>query len=235
MLHTETVERGTLALIKTLMADEKIKEFNLVGGTALALRIGHRVSVDIDLFSANPFNADELAEYLKTNYNADQPRSTTNGVLCFINDIKVDLLSHQYPIIGTIDVIEGIRMVSPLDIGAMKLSAIYGNGTRLKDFVDLYALLEDYSLNQLLDACQRKYANIYIPMVKNAVVHHEDIDFDVPIHYVADKEVEWSKIAERLKDAFDKPHLTFGVPEITKKLLKKQREIGKGNNKGLKR
>jgi hypothetical protein len=103
MLRTQTVEEGTLDLIKALMSDEKLNEFNLVGGTALALQIGHRISIDIDLFSTNSFNAQELAAHLEKNHSATQLRSLTNGVFCFINDIKVDLISHQYPLVAPID------------------------------------------------------------------------------------------------------------------------------------
>lgn len=233
MLRTETVEAGTLALIKRLMADDRFNEFNLVGGTALALKVGHRISIDIDLFSPKAFNASELAEHLKTTYNVTQLRSITNGVFCFIDDIKIDLISHQYPLIGDIEISDGIRLVSPLDIGAMKLGAIYDNGTRLKDFVDLYALLENYTLDQLLEACQQKYQDINMPIVKNALLHHEDIEFSVPINYIG-PEIKWAQITERLKKAFHNPHITFGLPEMTKKLVEKQQSIGKGKNKGPK-
>ena len=60
MLHKETVEKGTLDLIRKLMADDQLKEFNLVGGTALALKLGHRKSIDIDLFTATDFNSQEI-------------------------------------------------------------------------------------------------------------------------------------------------------------------------------
>jgi hypothetical protein len=64
MLRTQTVEKGTLDLIKRLMSDDKFNNFNLVGGTALALKIGHRVSVDIDLFSTTPFNTGNVGRHL---------------------------------------------------------------------------------------------------------------------------------------------------------------------------
>jgi len=134
MLRTETVEAGTLDLIKRFMSDHYFNEFNLVGGTALALKIGHRTSIDIDLFSTTPFNSSELGRHLTTTYQATEVRIITNGVFCFVNNIKVDLLTHQYPLAENIDLVEGVRMVSLLDIGAMKLNAIFGSGKRLKDF-----------------------------------------------------------------------------------------------------
>ncbi len=68
-MHKETVEQSTLELLKTLQSDDSLKDFVLVGGTALALQLGHRKSIDIDLFSRNPFNANSLSEELENKYN----------------------------------------------------------------------------------------------------------------------------------------------------------------------
>jgi hypothetical protein len=200
------------------MTDHYLNEFNLVGGTALALKIGHRMSIDIDLFSTTPFNSSEFGRHLTTNYQATEVRILTNGVFCFINNIKIDLLTHQYPLVENIDLVEGIRMVSLLDIGAMKLNAIFGSGKRLKDFVDMYALLEIYPLNEMLDACCRKYADLNFNMVKKSLLFHDDIIF-TPIEYVG-SEINWPEIAERLKNSYHNPHVTFGTPETTKNLVK---------------
>jgi len=221
MLHIQTVEARTLDLIKALMADSRFSNFNLVGGTALSLKLGHRISIDIDLFSTNSFASKELAHHLIEKYDAKKVRTLTNGVFCLINGVKVDLLSHQYPLIGDLDVVDGIRMVSLEDIGAMKLNAIYSSGRRLKDFVDMYALLEKFPLDKMLQACNKKYPDLNIQMVKHSVIHHEDIDFTVPIEHVG-REIQWATIAERLKNAFYNPHITFGLPEITKKLIEKK-------------
>ena len=232
MLHKETVEKGTLDLIRKLMADDQLKEFNLVGGTALALKLGHRKSIDIDLFSTGSFNAPELAQYITSSYNADQLRTISNGIFGFIDDIKIDLISHQYPLVSDLEIVEGIRMVSLLDIGAMKLNAIYNSGARLKDFVDVYALLEVLSLEQMAHACEQKYPDINISMVRNALLYHYDIDFSVPIDYVG-KKIKWPDIADRIKKAFHKPQLVFSkLPAKTRDLLEKKHRKGPGKGKG---
>lgn len=196
MLRTKSVEQGTLDLIRKFMSDDKFNNFNLVGGTALALMIGHRISIDIDLFSTPAFNAPELGNHLTTNYNAEEVRTLNNGVFCFVNDIKVDLITHQYPLIENIEIIEGVRMVSLLDIGAMKLNAIFHSGKRVKDFVDMYFLLETYTLDQLLNACQKKYQDININMVKQSLIHHGDIIF-LPVEFIG-AEIKWPVIADRI-------------------------------------
>jgi hypothetical protein len=80
MLHQETVEAETLALIKRLSSDPAFKEFVLVGGTALALQLGHRKSIDIDFFSAKVFDTKAMGEYLKEHYEGVDVRVLGNAV-----------------------------------------------------------------------------------------------------------------------------------------------------------
>jgi Nucleotidyl transferase AbiEii toxin, Type IV TA system len=197
MLYTEAVEKGTLDIIKKLMTDGVFDAFNLVGGTTLAIKVGHRKSIDIDLFTTSDFNAQEISKHLITVYNATRVQIITNGVFCFINGVKLDLLAHKYPLIENLEIIDDIRMVSLKDIGAMKLNAIYYNGTRLKDFVDMYALLEIFSLHELIGASERKYPEINTAILKQALLHHKDIDFSVRIDYVG-ADLKWPEIAGRL-------------------------------------
>ena len=232
MLRTQTVEKRTLDLIKRFMSDDKFNNFNLVGGTALALKVGHRVSVDIDLFSATPFDTKDLSHHLTTVYSATDIRTLSNSIFCFVNDIKIDLLPHEYPLVGNIDVLEGIRIVSLQDLGAMKLNAIFNSGQRLKDFVDMYSLLETFTLHELLDACQRKYPDLNINMVKHSLIHFNDIIFS-PIEFIG-PEIKWPVIAERLQKAYHNPYLSFGLPEITKKLLQSKPSATKGRRRGPK-
>jgi len=232
MLYKESVAKGTMDLIIKLMTDEKLKSFNLVGGTALALKIGHRKSIDIDLFTASDFNSQGISDHLTANYKVSRIQVINNGVFCIIDGIKVDLLAHKYPLVENTETIEGIRMVSLKEIGAMKLNAIYNNGTRLKDFVDMYSLLEKFSLDDLLEASAKKYPENNIGMVKRALIHHEDIDFSVPIDYIGE-EIKWHDIADRLKQAFHDPKLTFTkIPPVTRSLMEKIRQRKPGKGKG---
>ena len=120
MLRTETVERGTFELLKILMQDEYLKNFNLVGGTALALYMGHRKSIDLDLFSPQPFNTNDLEEYLINAYNFDKYKSSNVTLMGYINGIKIDCLQYNYPNVKPINNIDGVRLLSIQDIAAMK-------------------------------------------------------------------------------------------------------------------
>jgi hypothetical protein len=155
-------------------------------------------------------------------------------MFCIIDGVKLDLLARKYPLVEDLEIIEDIRMVSLKDIGAMKLNTIFNNGTRFKDFVDLYASLEIFSLKELTDASEKEYPENNISMVRQSLLHHEDIDFAVEIDYTGES-IKWSEIDRRLNRSFHNPHMTFGLPEITKKLMQKIESGKKGNNKRPKR
>lgn len=134
MLHKETVERTTFELLITLMQDERFKNFNLAGEMALALYLGHRKSIDLDLFTPDNFDSNKLEEYLIDKYNFKSSYLEKNTLKGTINDVKIDCITHNYPYIEPpFKSEEGIRLYSIKDITAMKLSAIADNGTRIKD------------------------------------------------------------------------------------------------------
>jgi len=112
MLCKETVEKRTLDLIKLLMKDDIFMSFNLVGGTALALKLGHRKSIDIDLFTTSDFNSTDISKHLYSAYQAKRIQTIVNGVFCFVKGIKLDLLAHKYPLLENISTIDGVRMIS---------------------------------------------------------------------------------------------------------------------------
>lgn len=145
MLHKETVSNEMWELLQKLMQDENLKDYFLVGGTALALRLGHRLSVDIDLFTTRDFDSKSMLQYLHKAYGAKENDSklSKNTLLTYIDDIKVDFVTHNYPLLNPVEIAEGIRMISNEDIGAMKLHAIHQSGKRYKDFIDMYFLLEN--------------------------------------------------------------------------------------------
>jgi len=228
MLHKETVSSSTLDLIKRLFKDDQFDDFLLVGGTALSLQIGHRISVDIDLFSEKPFEAAQISSHLQKNYSAESNKSLKNGVFCFIGDTKVDVMSHQYPWINNPIIDEGIRMVSLEDIGAMKLHAIVQSGSRLKDFVDVYYMLERISFQNMLDAYEKKYPDANKSIVQKAMLYHDDIKpatIDL-IH----QPLDFSIIATRLKESILNDSKVFRQdiinPEKSKSINKKKRGRG---------
>ena len=97
MLHTETVEPITLAVLKELMQKNYLEQFVLVGGTALALQIGHRKSVDLDMFTISDFQSDSLIASLITDFELTTSFQMPQTLICNINEIKVDFIRFRYP------------------------------------------------------------------------------------------------------------------------------------------
>lgn len=227
MLYTQTVEATTLDLIKTLMRDAEFSAFNLVGGTALSLMIGHRKSIDIDLFTDRDFDAKNLADHLLRTYKAEQIKTLKNGIFSFIGDVKVDLIAHQYPILNPLRIEDGIRMLSMEDISAMKLNAILNSGTRLKDFVDIHFLLEKLPLGTITASFIQKYPDVNIKMAHAALLYHEDINTKEKIDFLANS-VSIHEMEIRFRSAIMKSSLVFKT-DMERTLLDEKNNLEQKN------
>ncbi len=208
MLQRIAVKGTTLELLIKLMNDSLLNDFVLVGGTALALQIAHRDSVDLDLFCKESFNAASLLTDLENKYNFKQNYINNNTLKGEIDSVKVDFITHNYPDIENNLFVEGVRMAALSDIAAMKLNAIMSNGTRLKDFIDIAYLSSLLSLNNMHQSYQEKYANSNPLMVPKALTYFEDIDFNEPINLMVGK-LKWQVIEKRLLAMVNNPSKIF--------------------------
>ena len=209
MLYKEAVERATFELLTELMQDETFNNFNLAGGTALALYIGHRNSIDLDLFTPNSFDAKELEEYLIDKYNFNSSFLAKNTLKGTINDIKIDCITHNYQYLDDpYQSEEGVRLYSIRDIVAMKLSAIADNGTRIKDFIDIAFLSSFFSLSEMLDAYEIKFPNSNKIRPLKGLTYFQDINFKEPIQ-MTNGSFNWDKIEKRLFDMTEKTNTIF--------------------------
>ncbi|MBQ6307259.1 MAG: nucleotidyl transferase AbiEii/AbiGii toxin family protein [Bacteroidales bacterium] len=197
MLHYETIAPATRELLNKLMSDDRLQDFILVGGTSLALQLGHRLSVDLDLFTNTDFNEDSLRSYLEQNYQfqADfMERSTVKGE---IDGVQIDCIAHCYPWLKPCMQDNGWRLAQLEDIAAMKLNAIAGNGTRIKDFIDMAYLSSVFSLEQMLGFYEQKYhSNTLMPL--KGLIFFDDINKDEPVYMADGKPLQWKRIEKRL-------------------------------------
>lgn len=208
MLQTQTLAPATLQLLKQLMQDQELRSFRLVGGTALALQLGHRISVDLDLFTNTPFDEQQLREYLELTYGLQTDYISRHTLKGEIDGVQIDCIAHQYPWLQDSKEEDGIRLAGLPDICAMKLNAITGNGTRIKDFIDVAWLSTHYSLNQMLDFYEQKYnANVLMPL--KAIIFFDEINFNEPVHLTDGKRVNWKKYEKRLLDMEKHPNKVF--------------------------
>ena len=199
MLQTATVERATYELLKRLMKDGFLSDFLLAGGTNLALQIGHRLSVDLDLFSYQQFDAQKLGEHLLKNYNFVPLRVlAVNTVVGYIDNVKVDIIAHIYPLLNPPFIEDEVRLYSLQDIACMKLLAISDSGSRLKDFVDIAYLSTKMSLLEMLNCYKKKYNRPNFYHAAKGLSYFDDIDFDTSIDLI-NSSFNWGKIEKRIK------------------------------------
>lgn len=175
MLSLRTIEPHTLELLRALMQEAALSELRLVGGTALALQYGHRSSIDLDLFGKIDIDGYELQSIL-SKYGVLKVENETKIIhQYYIDNIKVDVVNYPFEWISPIIEEDGIRLASPIDIAAMKVNAIEGRGTK-KDFIDMYMLLQHYSLKEIIAFYQQKYPNYSIFRALRSLTYFEDAE-----------------------------------------------------------
>lgn len=175
MLSLRTIEPHTLELLRALMQEASLSELRLVGGTALALQYGHRSSIDLDLFGKIDIDGYELQSIL-SKYGVLKVENETKIIhQYYIDNIKVDVVNYPFEWISPIIEEDGIRLASPVDIAAMKVNAIEGRGTK-KDFIDMYMLLQHYSLKEIIAFYQQKYPNYSIFRALRSLTYFEDAE-----------------------------------------------------------
>ena len=174
MLQLQTVAPDTLELLKTIDSKPEMKGFRLVGGTALALQYGHRQSVDLDFFGSPTVSQEDTIDVLSSLGNITIHNRTDKILQVVLRGIKVDVIDYsRYGWIDPPVVDDGIVLASPRDIAAMKINAIEGRGSR-KDFVDIYMLLQHYTLSELLDFYSMKYPNYSIFRALLSLTYFDD-------------------------------------------------------------
>jgi hypothetical protein len=178
MLQSAAVYPATLGLLKQVMALPDLQQFNLVGGTALALRIGHRISIDLDLFSNQDFDSTTVISALTKLGEPDVLVNKPPFLQIRLQDVKLDFLKYPYPFVQNYQEIDGVRLVSIENIGTMKLSAVARRGAK-KDFFDLYFLLERYSLAQLLAQFEETLPHVDTFHIVKSLTYFEDADKEI--------------------------------------------------------
>lgn len=177
MLHYETIIPETHSLLEKLSTLPVLEDARLVGGTALALQLGHRTSVDLDFFGRINADSEDLRDILREVGRVEVASVSKNINIFWINGVKVDMVNYPYPWLDLPIVEDGVRLASLNDIAAMKISAIVNRGTK-KDFIDLYTLLQHFALDEILDMYSRKYSDGSLFIVMKSLTYFDDAETD---------------------------------------------------------
>jgi len=177
--------------------------FYLAGGTALALQLGHRDSIDFDFFTKNNFSNEDLFKKIKDVFSGFMVIKTQDekGTLtAIINEsIKLSFFEYKYDLVKPLIDTDFFKIASIEDIGCMKLSAVV-NRYLLKDYVDLYWILHQINLKDLIALNQKKYRDLDTNLVLKSLVYFDDVVIE-PIIYKNKMEVTFDEIKEFLKES----------------------------------
>ncbi len=210
MLHKDPliISPQTFSLIQQLQGLPALKDFFLVGGTALALQMGYRNSIDIDLFTQNDFDASDIEEALNNKFSYAATVAKKGTVLAVVNNIKTDFIKHNYPLLLPPSTEEGITFLSKEDISAMKFHAIIQSGKRLKDFIDVYFLLQHFSMADMVGFFIKKYAYSNPMIAMKAVNYFDEIDENIDPPKLL-KPIPLKEIKKRIQEATQKTNKIF--------------------------
>ena len=217
MLQTSTVKESTLELLRRLQSEPLLNTTRLVGGTALSLQIGHRVSEDLDLFSVEPLDVVLVQQLLVDKYGFVPTVVAENTLIGFIQGVKIDVIYHPFPWLEAAIEEEGIRIATKTDIAAMKIHAIINSGKRPKDFVDVAFLSMYYSYNQVKQFLLRRYPAYDPIMVDKAVIYFGDIDeLLIPEIKMIGFEFDFERIKGRIIKMTDDPDKVYATAPLKK-------------------
>ena len=199
-MHTVILDAKRKNLLPLLAAFKE--DFYLAGGTALALQIGHRLSVDFDFFTEVPFDPNELfakIEKIFVSHKVRQVQNEKNTLSVFVDGIKISFFYTPYALLA--DTIDDsyLRLDSIRDIGCFKLGAILSRATN-KDYIDLHYILQEIYLPQLLSAARKKMPTIDESLLLKSLVYFADIEQE-DIVFVEGKEIAFEVVEESLRQA----------------------------------
>ena len=197
MLFYKTIDKSTLELLKKVQKNDLFKDLRLVGGTSLALQIGHRISVDLDLFGIIPEKKLEITTALNTIGEVKTIHFTKNIAIYSIDGIKVDIVNYPYPWLEKEIIDDELLLANKMDIAAMKLAAITGRGSK-KDFIDIFFLLQEYSFKQMLEFYNQKYADGSTFLVLKSMAYFENADEELMPRML--KNIAWDEVKETIKN-----------------------------------
>ena len=178
------------------------REFYLVGGTAIALQLGHRRSIDFDLFKQSNLNTSRTLKKLnaaKISYVVT--RRVFEQINLVMNTVKITFFQYPYAIEANLDFEKTVRMPDLLTLAAMKAYAL-GRRAKWKDYVDLYFLLRDcFTLDQIVQKADTLFGQMFSgKLFRSQLAFHKDIDFSEPVEFMPGFEVNEQNVKDFLID-----------------------------------
>lgn len=186
-MHKEILNQNQLELLSLIK--EFKREYYMVGGTAIALHLGHRMSIDFDLFKFNPIKKTKiLAKIAEAKFNYLITRNVYEQLNLIINDVKFMFFQYPYKIEANITFEDFIRLPDLLTLAAMKAYAL-GRRSKWKDYVDLFFIIKSgISLEDISIKANEIYGQLFSEkMFRIQLSYFDDIDYSEEVVYLKHK------------------------------------------------
>lgn len=193
-MFTEALFGNTQELLALLSKFQLLKDAYLAGGTAAALQLGHRISVDLDFFTLHKFDVKKKAEALKKWGDFSIEQISWGTIQGHFKEVRFSLFVYEYPILFPFKEFRRIKVLDLRDIAAMKIAAISDRGTK-RDFIDLYFICKRrISLPYILRLYDRKYKRLETNLlhIQKSLVYFEDAEKEEMPKML--KDVSWQQI-----------------------------------------
>ncbi len=197
-MHPEILTSGQIQLLPLIK--KFAVHFGLVGGTAVALQLGHRRSIDFDLFSQKEFNNDQIMSLVKKKYPVKHIYiDTSTELTIMIKEIKLTFYAYPYKIPYVKKFEKVIKMPDLLTLAAMKAFAL-GRRAKWKDYVDLYSILQNYPFKDIVKKTKRIFKGQFNEkLFREQLSYFKDINYSEPIEYLPGRAVSERTVKEELK------------------------------------
>jgi len=211
-MHLEVINAQAKHLLERLSKIKELKSFYLAGGTALALQIGHRSSLDLDFYTEKKFDNKKLLRDLERHFaDVKVIQIPEQTLIVKIEGKEVSFFHYPYPLIYPLVKEKKFPpFASKEDIAAMKMMAIIQRGTK-RDFIDIYFLIEEFGLKKIFEIAKKKYPSLNPYLALQALTYFDDAEEEKikrPATYI--KPISWSKLKKILinrANDFKKRHL----------------------------
>lgn len=163
-------------------------DFGLVGGTSIALQLGHRKSIDFDLFTNKEFENEKIINIIKQYNSIDSVIvDELEQLSIIVNEVKLTFLRYPYKLDFSLNFENILKMPDLITLGSMKAYTL-GRRSKWKDYVDLYYIFKQYSIDSIINKAKNIYGNIFNSKIfREQLAYFADIDYTEEIVFVGEK------------------------------------------------
>ncbi len=196
-MHNNILNQNQIDLIPLVSSFPD--HYYLVGGTALALQLGHRQSIDYDLFTPQRINHQDIINTIKSKHIIDRTIiDNISELTLLVNQVRLTFYTYPYQIDHQVAWQSKLTLPSILSIGAMKAYAL-GRRAKWKDYVDLYFILKEHSFTDLISHTQNIFqAEFDEKLFREQLAYHKDINFTEEVVYMPSHKTAQSTILDFL-------------------------------------